>query len=99
MAKLSGNYEVVYILDPNLTEEATAAMVSKFQTLEEQNGTLAEVNEWGKRHLAYPINDQTEGYYVLMTYSAKPEFPRELDRIRRITDGVMRSLIVCKDDE
>ena len=96
MAKLSGNYEVVYILDPNLTEEATAAMVSKFQTLVEQNGTLAEVNEWGKRHLAYPINDQTEGYYVLMT---KPEFPRELDRILRITDGVMRSLIVCKDDE
>ncbi len=99
MAKLSGNYEVVYILDPNLTEEATAAMVAKFQALVEQNGTLAEVNEWGKRHLAYPINDQTEGYYVLMTFSAKSEFPRELDRILRITDGVMRSLIVCKDDE
>ena len=99
MAKISGKYEVLYILDPNLTEEATAAMVSKFQTLVEQNGTLAEVNEWGKRHLAYPINDQTEGYYVLMTFSAKPEFPRELDRILRITDGVMRSLIVCKDDE
>ena len=99
MAKLSGNYEVVYILDPNLTEEATAAMVAKFQALVEQNGTLAEVNEWGKRHLAYPINDQTEGYYVLMTFSSKSEFPRELDRILRITDGVMRSLIVCKDDE
>ena len=52
MAKLSGNYEVVYILDPNLNEETTAAMVSKFQTLVEQNGTLAEVNEWGKRRLA-----------------------------------------------
>ena len=98
MAKLSGNYEVVYILDPNMTEEATAAMVSKFQTLVEQNGTLAEVNEWGKRRLAYPINDMTEGYYVLMTFSAKPEFPRELDRILRITDGVMRSLIVCTDE-
>ena len=99
MAKLSGNYEVVYILDPNMTEEATAALVSKFQTLVEQNGTLAEVNEWGKRHLAYPINDMTEGYYVLMTFSSKPEFPRELDRILRITDGVMRSLIVCKDEK
>ena len=98
MAKLSGNYEVVYILDPNMNEEATAAMVSKFQTLVEQNGTLAEVNEWGKRHLAYPINDMTEGYYVLMSFSAKPEFPRELDRILRITDGVMRSLIVCTDE-
>ena len=96
MAKLSGNYEVVYILNPNLDEEATAAMVAKFKTLVEQNATLAEVDEWGKRHLAYPINDLTEGYYVLMTFSAKP---RELDRILRITDGVMRSLIVCKDDE
>ena len=63
MAKLSGNYEVVFILNPNLDEEATAAMVAKFKTLVEQNGTLAEVEEWGKRHLAYPINDLTEGYY------------------------------------
>lgn len=99
MAKLSGNYEVVFILNPNLDEEATVAMVAKFKTLVEQNGTLAEVEEWGKRHLAYPINDLTEGYYVLMTFSAKPEFPRELDRILRITDGVMRSLIVCKDEK
>ena len=59
MAKLSGNYEVVFILNPNLDEEATAAMVAKFKTLVEQNGTLAEVEEWGKRHLAYPINDLT----------------------------------------
>ena len=66
--------------------------MAKFKTLVEQNGTLAEVEEWGKRHLAYPINDLTEGYYVLMTFNAKPEFPRELDRILRITDGVMRSL-------
>ena len=94
MAKLSGNYEVVFILNPNLDEEATAAMVAKFKTLVEQNGTLAEVEEWGKRHLAYPINDLTEGYYVLMTFN-----PRELDRILRITDGVMRSLIVCKDEK
>ena len=104
MAKLSGNYEVVYILDPNLGEENTAAMVAKFKTLVENNGTLAEIDEWGKRRLAYPINDLNDGYYgghryyVLMTFSAKPEFPRELDRILRITDGVMRSLIVSKDE-
>ena len=99
MAKLSGNYEVVYILDPNLNEEATAAMVSKFQTLVEQNGTLAEINEWGKRRLAYPINDLNEGYYVLMTFTADAAFPAELDRVLRITDGVMRSMIVCKDEQ
>ena len=99
MAKLSGNYEVVFILNPNLDEEATAAMVAKFKTLVEQNGTLAEVEEWGKRHLAYPINDLTEGYYVLMTFNSAPAFPAELDRILKITDGIMRSMIVCKDEE
>ena len=98
MAKVNGNYEVVYILDPAMSEEATAALVAKFKTMAEAHGTVKEVDEWGKRRLAYPINDLTEGYYVLMTFSSKPEFPRELDRILRITDGVMRSLIVCKDE-
>ena len=97
MAKINANYEAMYILDPSLNEEAVAALVAKFKTLVEQNGTLAEVEEWGKRHLAYPINDLTEGYYVLMTFTAAAAIPQELDRIFRITDGVMRSLIVCKD--
>lgn len=94
MAKLSGNYEVVFILDPNLSEEATAKLVEKFKTLIESKGTLSEVNEWGKRRLAYPINDLNEGYYVLMTFTATPDLPAELDRVLRITDGVMRSIIV-----
>ena len=98
MAKLSGNYEVVYILDPNLGEEATAAMVTKFKTLVEQNSSAMEVEEWGKRKLAYAINYITEGYYVLISFTSAPEFPKELDRILRITDGVIRSMIVCKDE-
>ena len=60
------------------------------------NGTLDSVDEWGKRKLAYPINDETEGYYVLMNYSCEPEFPAELDRIAKITDGILRSLIIKK---
>ena len=98
MAKLSGNYEVVYILDPNLGEEATAAMVAKFKTLVESNGTLAEIDEWGKRHLAYPINDLTEGYYVLMNFETKPEFPAELERVMKITDGVLRCLTTVVEE-
>ena len=98
MAKLNANYEAVFILDATLGEEATAALVTKFKNLVEANGTLAEVDEWGKRHLAYPINDQNEGYYVLMTFNSVPSFPLELDRIFRITDGVIRSMIVCKDE-
>lgn len=98
MAKINANYEVVIIFKPDLGEEATAALVEKFKTLIEQHGTVAEVDEWGKRHLAYPIDDITEGYYVLMTFTADAAFPAELDRVLRINDSVMRSLIVCKDD-
>ena len=98
MAKLNATYEAVYILKPDLGEEGTAAMVAKFKSLVEEKATLTEIDEWGKRHLAYPIQDLNEGYYVLMTFNAAPEFPRELDRIFRITDGVMRSIIVCKDE-
>ena len=97
MAKINANYEAIYILNPALTEEQTAAMVAKFKGVVEANGTVTEVDEWGKRRLAYPINDLMEGYYVLMTFTAAAAIPAELDRIFRITEGVMRSMIVCKD--
>ena len=98
MAKISANYEVVYIIDPAQGEEAVAAAVAKFQALAEQHATNVAVDEWGKRRLAYAIDYKTEGYYVLMTFVSGPEFPRELDRKLRIAEGVMRSLIVCKDE-
>ena len=97
MAKLSGNYEVVFVLNPNLGEEATANLVEKFKTLIESKGTLNEVNEWGKRSLAYPINDLNEGYYFLMTFTSTTDLPAELDRVLRITEGVMRSIIVAPE--
>lgn len=99
MAKISANYEVVYIINPAIGEEAIAAMVEKFKTLAETQGTVTAVDEWGKRRLAYPIEDLTEGYYVLMTFTAAPELPAELDRVLGITEGVIRSMIICKDDE
>ena len=98
MAKITANYEVVFVLDPAQGEEAVAATVAKFQTLAEQHASNVVVDEWGKRRLAYAINYKTEGYYVLMTFVSGPEFPRELDRKLRIAEGVMRSLIVCKDE-
>ena len=98
MAKVNANYEAVYILNPDLTEEQNAALIERFKGIVEANGTVSEVNEWGKRRLAYPINDLMEGYYVLMTFTAAAAVPAELDRIFRITDGVMRSMIVCKDE-
>lgn len=99
MAKLSANYEVLYVIDPSLGEEATADVVAKFKTLVEAKGTVSEVDEWGKRRLAYPINDLNDGYYVLMTFTATPDLPAELDRQLRINDSVMRSIIVCTDEQ
>ena len=98
MAKVTDNYEVVYIIDPTLSEEQTAALVAKFKTLAEQNGTAVEVEEWGKRKLAYEINFKSEGYYVLMSFTSAPAFPKELSRVLGITEGVMRSLVVCKGE-
>lgn len=98
MAKITGNYEAVYIIDPDMDEEATAAAVEKFKSLCEQNGSNVEVEEWGKRRLAYAINYKTEGYYVLMSFTSDPQFPKELDRVLGITDGILRSMIVCKGE-
>lgn len=96
MPKVKGTYETIFIADLALGEEGIAALVEKFKTLIEDNGTIAKVDEWGKRRLAYAINDKNEGYYVLVEFESAPEFPAELDRIYRITDGVMRSLIIAK---
>ena len=98
MAKSTEKYECMYILNPNLTEEETAALVEKFKTLIESNGTLDETQEMGKRKLAYEINYLTEGYYVLVKFTSNPDFPAELDRVMGITDGVIRSLISLRPE-
>jgi len=99
MAKVSAKYESIFIVRPDLNEEDTAAVVEKFKALVAQHGTLESVDEWGKRRLAYEIADFNEGYYVLMNFTSGPEFPAELDRIYKITDGIIRSIIVCKDED
>ena len=98
MAKASEKYEVMYIINPNFTEEETAAVVEKFKALVEANGTLDELEEMGKQKLAYEINYLTEGYRVLMKFTSGPDFPAELDRILGITDGILRSLITRRPE-
>ena len=98
MAKTTEKYEVLYVLNPNLTEEETQAIVEKFKTLIEQNGTVDEMEEWGKRKLAYEINDLTDGDYTLINFHADPTQIAELDRVLRITDAVVRHMIVRRDD-
>lgn len=98
MAKTSEKYELMYIINPNLSEEETAAVVEKFKALVEQNGTLDEMEEIGKRKLAYEINYLSDGYYVLVKFTSGPDFPAELDRVLGITDGVIRSLITLRPE-
>ena len=98
MAKTTEKYELMYIINPNLSEEETAAVVEKFKALVEQNGTLEEMEEMGKRKLAYEINYISEGYYVLVKFTSGPNFPAELDRVLGITDGILRSLITRRPE-
>ena len=98
MAKITAKYEVLYIIDATIGEEATAALVEKFKAMVEAEGTLTTIDEWGKRRLAYPINDMAEGYYVLMNMETKPEFPAELERVMKITEGVMRCLTTVVEE-
>ena len=98
MAKLSAKYEVIYVIDPAVGEEGIAALVEKFNGIVGNNGTVSSVDEWGKRRLAYPINDLVEGYYVYMTCEVSPDMPAELDRVFKITDGILRSIIVAVEE-
>ena len=92
-------YEALYIIVPEIDEEATKAEIEKFKGIvEANNGEDITVDEWGKRRLAYAINYKTEGYYVLMTFASAPEFPAELERILRNTETVMRSLVTLRHD-
>ena len=96
MAKITGKYEVLYIIDPAQGEEGIAALVEKFKAMVEAEGTLSNVDEWGKRRLAYPINDLMEGYYVLMNVTCSKEAQSELDRYMRNDENVVRQMIIKK---
>ena len=90
---MANSYETMLVFSVANGDESVTALVEKFKALIEANGTIESIDEWGKRKLAYPINYETEGYYMLVNFTCEPDFPAELDRILKITDGVMRSLI------
>ena len=90
------NYETMIVVSVAEGEEKTQAVVEKFKALIEANGTIANVDDWGKRKLAYPINYEPDGYYVVITFESEPAFPAELDRVANITEGVLRLQTVKK---
>lgn len=92
-------YETMLVTSTTLDEETAKATVEKFKNLIEANGTIDEVEEWGKRRLAYPINKEEDGVYTLIHFQSEPDFIAELERVYNITDGVLRSLVIAKSEE
>ncbi len=93
-------YESIYVIRPQLEEEAVKALVEKFKSLiENEGGQVENIDEWGNRKLAYPIQDYKEGYYVLMNFSAAPTVPQELERVYKITDDILRYLTIKVDEQ
>ncbi len=97
--KTLNSYETIFIIDATLDEENATALKDKFINLIEKNGELESVDEWGKRRLAYEINDRTEGFYYLVNFKSGGDFPKELERQYKITEGILRTIIVRKDEE
>lgn len=94
------NYEVTYIINPTLDDEARQALVERFSGLvETSGGKIEKVDDWGKKQLAYEINDLTEGHYILMQFSCEPEFPKELERNFKINEDIMRYMIIRPDEQ
>lgn len=93
-------YEILYVIDALISEEDIAANIQKFEDLvTKHKGNVLNVDKWGKKSLAYPINYKTEGYYVLMDFESAPDFPLELERIMKITEPVIRYMVVRKDEK
>jgi small subunit ribosomal protein S6 len=90
-------YESIFIIDTEIGEEKVKGLVEKFKNLLETSAQLESIDEWGKKKLAYPINYKTEGYYVLANFSANPDFPLELERIYKITEGIIKYMVIKKD--
>lgn len=97
MPTVKGSYEAVLIFSTKSGEEGVAEIKEKFRALIEKNAEIGEVDEWGTRKLAYLIDDEAEGFYVLYNFVSDPTFPAELERVAKITDGVLRSMVIRKE--
>ena len=92
-------YETIFILNPAFDEETVKANIEKFKgVIENGGGTVENVDFWGKRKLAYEIAKVNEGFYTLINFEANTELPKELDRVFRITDGVIRHIVVKQEN-
>ena len=93
------NYELLFILDPAMDEAARNQMIETVKGIINADGEAGEVDLWGAKKLAYPINKKKDGFYVLIPFKASAELPKELDRRLKISDNCMRHIIVCQDEK
>ena len=93
------DYELLFVLDPTMDEEAKADLIEKVKAVINTDGEAGEADVWGDRRLAYSINKKNTGYYVVIPFKAEADLPKELDRRLRINENVMRHIIVCQDEE
>ena len=96
MEKKICSYETLFVVSGNCSEEEYKALLEKFVNLVNDNATDVNVDEWGKKKLAYAINYITDGYYVLLTFKSEPSFPVELERVFGITEGIIRYMTTTK---
>lgn len=90
-------YETIFVINTDLGEEGVKGLVEKFKNLIQTSTQLDTIDEWGKRRLAYPIKFKNEGYYVLATFTADSRFPSELERIYKITEGILKYIVIKKE--
>ena len=98
MAKIQEKYELMVVINPNLGEEEVSNTFEKFKTLIEKSGTIDEIEDMGKRRMAYEINYIADGHYYLVKFTSSPDLPQEIDRVLGITDGILRSLITVRPE-
>ena len=98
MEAIKNSYEAIVVFSLTLGDEKIHELIDKFKDLIEKNGTLNKVDQWGKRTLAYLINKESDGYYVLFDFESQAEFPAEFERVLKITDGILRFLTVKKEN-
>ena len=94
MEKVMNSYETLFVVDATIAEDDIKATIEKFTALIADNGTIESVDEWGKRRLAYPINDKNDGYYVLVYFKSEGSFTSELERLFGINENILRSIVI-----
>ncbi len=94
MIKVINKYETIFIVNLNVGEEKVTELVEKFKSLIGSAGEIESVDLWGKRRLAYEIDDIKEGYYVYISFTAGTDFPKELERVFKITEDILRHIVI-----